>query len=154
MNQDIVEHSEYHIRNSFLTVKAYDNDKGICSEITYSLIGDKVAKTYRIDPKTGEMFLRVPIDREDPELDTVVRIMASDGMGRHAFAKVNIGVKDINDQVPQFERAAYHALLNNPLPIGHNVIQVNEHLLRRDRRCYIGVSLMFLRFMNVVNSLI
>ncbi|XP_063710939.1 protocadherin Fat 1-like isoform X6 [Symsagittifera roscoffensis] len=130
MNQDIVEHSEYHIRNSFLTVKAYDNDKGICSEITYSLIGDKVAKTYRIDPKTGEMFLRVPIDREDPELDTVVRIMASDGMGRHAFAKVNIGVKDINDQVPQFERAAYHALLNNPLPIGHNVIQV--HAVDRD----------------------
>ena len=79
---------------------------------------------YRIDPKTGELYLRTPIDREDPELVRVLRVMVSDAMGKHAFTNVHIAVKDINDQSPKFERAAYHAVLYEPIPVGFSVIQV------------------------------
>ena len=125
--KDITEHSETYLNQPFFKLDATDEDKGSSSEITYNIIGERASQKYRVDPKSGELFLQSPIDREDSNLERVIRVMASDSMGRHAFANVHVGIRDINDQIPKFEMASYHAILYEPIPPGYTVVKVECH---------------------------
>ena len=123
--KDITEHSEIYLNQPFFKLAASDEDKGSSSEITYRIIGERASQKYRVEPKTGKLFLQSPIDREDPNLERVIRIMASDSMGRHAFTNVHVGIRDINDQIPKFEMSSYHAILYEPIPAGYYVVKVS-----------------------------
>ncbi len=124
--EDILEHSSVHFTVPFFRVEASDVDEGICAKVKFTLVGDSAKTAYRIDEDSGEMFLRKELDREDLNLERVVRVMASDWMGRHSFVRVHITVKDINDQVPTFEMDSYHALLYEPVPVGYSVLKVSH----------------------------
>ncbi|XP_067422477.1 protocadherin beta-3-like [Emydura macquarii macquarii] len=84
------------------SVSATDLDEGINGEISYSIIqnSEENRQTFKINPITGEIRLKRPLDFEDRgnyEID----VQGMDGGGLSAHCKVLVQVLDMNDNAPE-----------------------------------------------------
>lgn len=87
-----------------VTVHAVDPDLGDNGAIKYSLVtssADCCPDAFRLDARTGDIFLQQPLDFEKQSLYTI-HVTASDlGSGSIASnAKVIVKVTDVNDNKP------------------------------------------------------
>ncbi|XP_061575163.1 protocadherin-23 [Cololabis saira] len=83
------------------TVKALDKDSGKNSQLSYILLSD--GKFFRINPRTGEIFNWVALDREQQGQHSLKVMVTDQGHPRlNATATVHILISDINDNAPQF----------------------------------------------------
>ena len=65
------------------------------------------------------------MDQETPKERTItIPIMASDPGGKTSYTKVNVILKDKNDNQPRFERQQYEAFIPVELEIGAEIIRV------------------------------
>ncbi|XP_032512432.2 fat-like cadherin-related tumor suppressor homolog isoform X2 [Danaus plexippus] len=90
------------------TVKAYDDDAGEYGTVTYSIPSAKLRETFAIDPNSGALTTRVPLDRER-RAEWEVPVMASDGGGLLRHTAVRVRVADLNDNAPAFPLREYRA---------------------------------------------
>ncbi|XP_064181990.1 protocadherin gamma-A11-like isoform X19 [Anguilla rostrata] len=106
------------IENSFkgsvvMVVSAVDSDKGSNGEVAYSFshITDTASDLFDIDPITGEITVRGPIDYEKmKQLELTVE--ATDPGGLTDTSKVLIDVLDANDNAPVITIMSF----SNPIP--------------------------------------
>jgi len=92
-----------------LRVQATDDDSGVNSVVTYSIVPDArgFSKKFKVDSITGWLYTLVSLDREkDPAIQLLVR--ATDSAKkfedrRSVDALVNVKVIDKNDNVPIFD---------------------------------------------------
>ncbi|XP_055585161.1 cadherin-87A [Uranotaenia lowii] len=96
------------------TVKARDADSGSYGEITYSLVGDRAAAAFSLDPDTGLLSVRnsSALDRErEPEigLTVIAADRAPEATRRSTTAPISIRILDENDNAPIFSQKIYHA---------------------------------------------
>ncbi|XP_024085935.1 fat-like cadherin-related tumor suppressor homolog isoform X2 [Cimex lectularius] len=103
------------------TVNATDVDLGENSRISFSIISD--SKGFRIDPKTGVLYVDGVLDREEMNYHEVT-IRATDCAGTHrrdalfSDSLVKIYVDDINDNVPKFSGDKFKVKLPEDVPVG------------------------------------
>ncbi|XP_048459747.1 cadherin-related family member 2 [Rhincodon typus] len=99
------------VGTTVLQVTAVDGDRGINSEITYSILTSKPPDLFGINAQKGDIFVLHSLDREELlEFNTVVelQVMAKEkhldinGAFASAITKVSITVTDINDNTPAF----------------------------------------------------
>lgn len=95
-------------RISLFQVKAYDDDAGEYGTVTYSIPSAKLRETFAIDPNSGALTTRVPLDRER-RAEWEVPVMASDGGGLLRHTAVRVRVADLNDNAPAFPLREYRA---------------------------------------------
>ena len=100
------------IDTNLITVSAYDNDIGINSEITYSIMPGRDSSHFSINSSTGEIFLRDNFDREIQDLFSIT-VIATDAGTPPLTGDVNVSiyVLDINDNYPIFNQSNYTAVL-------------------------------------------
>ena len=104
-------------------VKATDDDVGKNAEITYSILGG--SNVFKIDPVTGVIMNRVKLDRElEPKYN--LKVAATDNGERKlsGLTRVDITVKDINDNVPQFGKSLYQVEIDENVHVGNLVKQI------------------------------
>ena len=107
-----------------LIVKA--NDLDVSSRLRYTITNGNIKDLFRIDKNTGELRVR---SRDGLRLDNiptnkiVVSVEVSDGLASD-FTTVEIGVKDVNDRSPTFERSEYTAIIPEDTPTGVIIEQV------------------------------
>ncbi|RLU20895.1 hypothetical protein DMN91_007509 [Ooceraea biroi] len=90
-----------------LRFKATDNDLGPNSELTFAISAGNRRDTFYIDPLTGVLYLRKPLDYEELERYTL-NITCNDG-GHPRLSSVtslSIEVIDTNDNPPVFPKTA------------------------------------------------
>ena len=95
------------IKSSFFQVEAIDNDLGDNGRLTYTI--ESAQDIFEINKVTGELFALVNLDRETKDRYTI-NIKASDsGSEEQLFSIVNveINIKDINDNLPEFYPVDY-----------------------------------------------
>ncbi|GBP81327.1 Fat-like cadherin-related tumor suppressor homolog [Eumeta japonica] len=90
------------------TVKAHDPDWGEYGTIMYSIPSTLLCETFAVDPSTGAVTTRVPLDRER-RAEWSVPVMASDGGGLLRHTSVRVRVADLNDNAPVFFHREYRA---------------------------------------------
>ena len=91
-----------------VTIKASDPDLGVNAELVYSLTESQKQNFFRIDSKTGEVFLNNKLDRETQDRHTV-RFTVKDKGNPVLSSSVDkdIQVLDDNDNAPVFRQAKY-----------------------------------------------
>ncbi|KAM6969753.1 protocadherin-1 [Aplochiton taeniatus] len=103
-----------------LDVIASDADSGTNADLLYSIVADSSTKgLFEIDPNSGEVRARSPLDREHKERYEF-RVMAADkGSPSHkGTATVVITVLDRNDNDPKFMLSGYSfSVLENMPPL-------------------------------------
>ncbi|CAL1682791.1 unnamed protein product [Lasius platythorax] len=105
-----------------LKVQARDKDK--TSKITYALVGGNELGLFAVDPDTGEITVRNPVDMTNATHDWIaLTIQASDGIFVDS-ALVNITVRDVNNNAPVFPHDIYTASIAEISPIGTVVEEV------------------------------
>ncbi|XP_028840453.1 protocadherin-1 isoform X2 [Denticeps clupeoides] len=112
-----------------LDVVATDADSGTNAELIYSIITDSTMRgLFEIDPNTGEVRARSPLDREHRERYEFQVTAADKGVPSHrGTATVVIKVLDRNDNEPKFmlSRYSFSVLENMPplSPVGMVTVQ-------------------------------
>lgn len=112
---------------------AIDRDSGKNALLTYSLVGEQANSAFILDPATGVMRTRRPIDCElEPVIDFLV--VARDGGIPQLSGTANVRVKvdDINDWAPRFEQARYEVQVQEELEAPVDVYQIKAQDKDRD----------------------
>ncbi|NXG94576.1 CELR1 protein, partial [Stercorarius parasiticus] len=111
-----------------LTIRATDGDAPANANMLYRLLepgaGDGV---FEIDPRSGVVRTRAPVDREEvSEYHLVVEAndQGKDPGPRSATAMVHITVEDENDNYPQFSEKRYLVQVPEDAPVNSQILQV------------------------------
>ncbi|XP_014247424.1 protein dachsous [Cimex lectularius] len=105
------------------TVHAEDADSGEFGRVVYRLLSD--GRLFRVDPKSGDLFLKGPLDYESAQRHSLV-VSALDGGSPPLTSNLTIllEVQDVNDNPPVFERTEYTVPVSEALAINSQVVQV------------------------------
>ena len=115
------------IDTNLITVSAYDNDIGINSEISYSIMPGRDSSHFSINSTTGEIFLRDNFDREIQDLFSIT-IIATDAGTPPLTGDVNVSINvlDINDNYPVFNQSNYTAVLLENTAVGTEFLAIDS----------------------------
>ena len=115
------------IDTNLITVSAYDNDIGINSEISYSIMPGRDSSHFSINSTTGEIFLRDNFDREIQDLFSIT-IIATDAGTPPLTGDVNVSINvlDINDNYPIFNQSNYTAVLLENTTVGTEFLTIDS----------------------------
>ncbi|XP_068774552.1 cadherin EGF LAG seven-pass G-type receptor 2 isoform X2 [Struthio camelus] len=111
-----------------LTVRATDGDAGPNANILYRLLNaGGPNEVFEIDPRSGVIRTRGPVDREAVEAYELLVEAADQGQEpgpRSATATVRIAVEDDNDNAPQFSEKRYVARVPEDVAPNSAVLRV------------------------------
>ncbi|XP_028399799.1 protocadherin Fat 4-like isoform X2 [Dendronephthya gigantea] len=113
------------VGSEVIRVTATDLDAGVNSELTYALTGGQ--GYFTINRTTGLITMVTPVDHESNPGGFVVHVTASDrGIPDEKSTKVqvNIGISNVNDNIPVFEQYGYFVSLNESTASGTLVVRV------------------------------
>ncbi|XP_069510248.1 protocadherin gamma-B5-like isoform X10 [Ambystoma mexicanum] len=113
-----------------LQVRATDSDEGSNAKITYSFnsIADSALNTFSLDPETGEIRVKGPLDFEHAN-SYKMSVEAKDGGGHVSHCRVIIEVFDENDNAPEITFSSITSPVpENPAPdTVVALIKVHDH---------------------------
>ena len=115
------------IDTNLITVSAYDNDIGVNSEISYSIMPGTDSSHFSINSTSGEIYLRDNFDREIQDLFSIT-VIATDAGTPPLTGDVNVSiiVLDINDNYPIFNQSNYTAVLLENTAAGTEFLTINS----------------------------
>jgi hypothetical protein len=94
-------------------VTATDRDSVENGRIAYSLADRRDDRLFAVDPDTGVVEARVPLDRELAARHSIAVLAVDAGTpARTATAIVDVNVLDANDEKPRFDRPSYALQVN------------------------------------------
>ena len=92
-----------------------------------SLIDSRSQRMFSIDEQTGDISTVSDIDREFMNVHyfKVIGVQDTTEDGRQtATTTLQISIKDVNDNAPEFENQVYNASVQESLPIGSSIVTV------------------------------
>ncbi|XP_024595528.1 cadherin-23 isoform X8 [Neophocaena asiaeorientalis asiaeorientalis] len=101
-----------------LLARDMDNDP-----LVFGVSGEEASRIFAVEPDTGVVWLRQPLDRETKS-EFVVEFSVSDHQGV-ITRKVNIQVGDVNDNAPTFHNQPYSVRIPEDTPVGTPIFIVN-----------------------------
>lgn len=123
----VVEHAP--AGTELLVLSASDDDLGANGTIRFSFEADtpaKVQELFRLDAMSGRLSTAAELDRED-QASYLLHIQAADAGSPplHSVGKVNITLRDVNDNRPVFYPVQYFANVKENEPSGSYVTTVS-----------------------------
>uniref|UniRef100_A0A8C6RT94 Cadherin-23 n=1 Tax=Nannospalax galili TaxID=1026970 RepID=A0A8C6RT94_NANGA len=99
-----------------LLARDMDNDP-----LVFGVSGEEASRFFAVEPDTGVVWLRQPLDREVGHSTSLSQ--SSQEQGR--CTKVNIQVGDVNDNAPTFHNQPYSVRIPENTPVGTPIFIVN-----------------------------
>ncbi|NXK43681.1 PCDG7 protein, partial [Piprites chloris] len=131
-----------------LQVTATDRDEGPNAEVKYSFfkIPEKFAKTFKLDPESGEIEITEKLNFEEHEFYELV-VQARDAGGLSSHSKVHIKVADVNNYVPEIVIMSVFSPVPEDTPLGTVIaifsVQDRDSGANGEVQCSITESLPF-----------
>ena len=111
------------IGRAVVTVVAHDDDVGANAHIIYSMDASEV---FSIDPDSGDITTKKQLDREQVSLYEVSVTATDRGQPpQSAHTDVEIIVRDVNDNAPEFKAESYHGQVSEEVNVGTSILQVH-----------------------------
>ncbi|XP_066938449.1 neural-cadherin-like isoform X1 [Macrobrachium rosenbergii] len=115
---EITEEDDRDLPRRLVTVRVTDDDIDRPEDIVFSLSGQGIDienpenSHFAIDPSTGEIFVRKPLDRDypggRPRWGLTVFAQDEGGTGLVSYSEFVVKLKDVNDNPPRFTQAIYY----------------------------------------------
>uniref|UniRef100_A0A672QAW7 FAT atypical cadherin 1 n=1 Tax=Sinocyclocheilus grahami TaxID=75366 RepID=A0A672QAW7_SINGR len=114
------------LESTVLTVLANDFDGPLNNRIHYSIENNNQTCPFIMDAGSGELRLVHQLDREKVA-SYMLTVLASDSGNppKSDSAAINVTVSDVNDNPPVFSQANYSLIIQENLPSGAAVLQLN-----------------------------
>uniref|UniRef100_A0A8C1TTF3 FAT atypical cadherin 1b n=1 Tax=Cyprinus carpio TaxID=7962 RepID=A0A8C1TTF3_CYPCA len=114
------------LESAVLTVLANDFDGPLNNRIRYSIENYNQTCPFIMDAVSGELRLAHQLDREKVA-SYMLTVLASDSGNppKSDSAAINMTVSDVNDNPPVFSQANYSLIIQENLPSGAAVLQLN-----------------------------
>ncbi|KAK2891240.1 hypothetical protein Q8A67_013883 [Cirrhinus molitorella] len=114
------------LESTVLTVLANDFDGPLNNRIRYSIENNIQTCPFIMDAVSGELRLAHQLDREKVA-SYMLTVLASDSGNppKSDSAAINVTVSDVNDNPPVFSQANYSLIIQEDLPSGAVVLQLN-----------------------------
>ncbi|XP_077559071.1 dachsous cadherin-related 1 [Haemaphysalis longicornis] len=113
---------------SVLQLSASDRDEGRNALLRYSIrhTPDTYSQWFHVDPRTGLVTTRTPIDCETSPVPRVT-VLATDGgePPLSASATLLVTISDVNDNEPIFDQSFYNITVAEDEPVGKCVLRVS-----------------------------
>ncbi|XP_075571792.1 protocadherin gamma-A10 [Pelecanus crispus] len=111
-----------------LQVTATDRDEGPNAKVKYSFIKipEKVDKTFKLDPESGEIEITEKLNFEEQEFYEL-DVQARDTGGLSSHSKVLIKVSDVNNHVPEIVIMSVFSPVPEDTPLGTVIAIFNVH---------------------------
>ncbi|XP_063784401.1 protocadherin Fat 2 [Pseudophryne corroboree] len=108
------------------SIIAQDGDNGKDGEIRYSIKDGTDLSVFTIDEETGSVRTEAPLDRESVSRYWLT-IYATDlgSVPLFSVAQVYIEVTDVNDNIPQFSKAVFYALVPENSPPNVSILHLD-----------------------------
>ncbi|XP_055958206.1 protocadherin-like wing polarity protein stan [Patella vulgata] len=114
---------DVNVSTSVFKVFALDKDRGENADITYSFLG--VVSDFSIDANTGEIRIIQALDRETgPAYTLTVTARDNGNPAQSDTTDIDIIVRDINDNKPEFSEVVYTGTVKEDILVGRRVIQI------------------------------
>lgn len=113
---------------SVLQLTASDRDEGRNSLLRYSIqhTPDTYSQWFHIDPRTGLVTTRTPIDCETSPVPRVTVLATDSGEPPlSASATLLVTISDVNDNEPIFDQSFYNITVAEDEPVGKCVLRVS-----------------------------
>ncbi|NXN62775.1 PCDGA protein, partial [Himantopus himantopus] len=131
-----------------LQVTATDRDEGANAQVKYSFfkIPEKLDKTFKLDPESGEIEITQNLNFEEQEFYEL-DVQARDAGGLSSHSKVVITVADVNNHVPEIVIMSVFSPVPEDTPLGTVIaifnVQDRDSGANGEVRCSITESLPF-----------
>ncbi|XP_021344023.1 cadherin EGF LAG seven-pass G-type receptor 2-like isoform X2 [Mizuhopecten yessoensis] len=111
------------VNTTVLSVQATDKDDGLNGELVYSLLLTPVDFPFKIEENTGDIKVKLPLDREAGDMyKFVVKVQDKGTEVRSATTDVTITISDVNDNHPIFPHSVYNKTVREDEEPGAKVI--------------------------------
>ena len=111
------------VGTSIFSVVATDQDSGENARITYTLDENEA---FQIDPDTGELTIKKPLDRETSPGYTLTVTASDNGRPRRSdTTDIEVVVADINDNAPKFLKVAYEGRVMEDAITGTSILTIS-----------------------------
>ncbi|XP_077518392.1 dachsous cadherin-related 1 [Amblyomma americanum] len=113
---------------SVLQLTASDRDEGRNSMLRYSIqhTPDTYSQWFHVDPRTGLVTTRTPIDCETSPVPRVTVLATDSGEPPlSASATLLVTISDVNDNEPIFDQSFYNITVAEDEPVGKCVLRVS-----------------------------
>ncbi|XP_060759034.1 cadherin EGF LAG seven-pass G-type receptor 1 isoform X5 [Neoarius graeffei] len=111
-----------------ITVKAVDTDSAESGRIEYSmeaLFNSRSSDFFRIDPQSGSIETKQPLDREFKDTHLFKLTAIDFGTPRRSGTSyLTVTVRDTNDHIPVFEQTEYRVSIRENVEVGFEVMTV------------------------------
>ncbi|TRY62767.1 hypothetical protein TCAL_04906 [Tigriopus californicus] len=132
------------INTPLVRLKVSDEDSGRNARVKLNIAAGNENKQFRIDPKSGVLFVAQPLDAETRSSYTLSVSAfddASAGMRKQSAAKVRVLVEDVNDNDPMFESSEKVIFFNENEQPGTRVMRLNAMDADSGENGYISYSI-------------
>ncbi|CAI9730365.1 cadherin EGF LAG seven-pass G-type receptor 2 isoform X1 [Octopus vulgaris] len=110
---------------SIRQIQAFDRDSGLNAELVYRIVQRPAYLPLTINPKTGWIRTTAVLDRENSTSYTFsVEAKDSGKPPRSAVTKVELVIRDVNDNAPIFNPKVYNVSVSEEAKHGHQVVVV------------------------------
>ena len=108
--------------------KATDADSGMNQEVSFMIGGGNMPEAFRIDTRTGTLYLEKPLDFEQQSIYRL-NITAADGGVPRLTSTIafDVRVLDYNDNAPQFPNTTIVRQIQEGIPYRTNIVTVRAH---------------------------
>ncbi|XP_042193825.1 LOW QUALITY PROTEIN: protocadherin Fat 4 [Callorhinchus milii] len=121
-----VEENVQHLPKSTLQVVARDDDQGLNSQLTYTIVDGNEDGAFTLTPD-GQLSLVQRLDRETTaQYIMTVIAMDSGSPALTGTGTISLIVDDINDNIPTFASNTFYASIPEDAPTGTDVLLVNS----------------------------
>ncbi|KAF2360138.1 Cadherin, partial [Trinorchestia longiramus] len=135
-NKPVFTHKELEISVSETTevntvlvqFKASDADVGVNQEVSFMIGGGNIQEVFRIDTRTGTLYLEKPIDYEQRSTYRL-NITAADGGSPRLTSTIEfiVRVLDYNDNAPTFPNTTIVRQIQEGIPYKTTIVTISAH---------------------------
>lgn len=112
------------VGETVFTVNATDRDESLFGQVEYRLLNDYGRKYFSLDPFTGAISLKSPLDYDQGDKFYWLVLAAQDRGKRVGVSALRVAITDHNDHMPRFIVAEYRCSVCANAPLGSNIVSV------------------------------